>query len=155
MTLLRVYAFASRTIKHIVMKEITGGAGEIRTPDLWFRNRVFVHYLACSQYPAFSLILPLSPPFAGSACNSTCNELTHAVNLDTRYIVKPKYSTREAAKKLGRTILTLQRHIAAGTIEAPRMIEVGTVKVRLWSEHDIEKARKVLAGTKPGRKKKA
>jgi hypothetical protein len=46
--------------------------------------------------------------------------------------VKEKYSTREAAKKLGRTILTLQRHIAAGTIKAPPVLEIGTVKVRLW-----------------------
>src|SRR5580692_3810366 len=38
MTLFRVRAFAIKTIKHIVMKEITGGAGEIRTPDLWFRK---------------------------------------------------------------------------------------------------------------------
>jgi len=30
-----------------------------------------------------------------------------------------------------------------------------TIKIRLWSDRDIEKARKVLAGTKPGRKKKA
>ncbi len=68
--------------------------------------------------------------------------------------MKDKYSTREAAKKLGRTILTLQRHIAAGTIKAPPVLEVGTVKVRLWTDRDIEKARKVLAGIKPGRKKK-
>jgi len=70
------------------------------------------------------------------------------------YIVKGKYSTREAAKKLGRTLVTLQRHIAAGTIEPPPVVEVGTIKVRLWSDRDIEKARKVLAGVKPGRKKK-
>jgi len=69
--------------------------------------------------------------------------------------VKEKYSTREAAKKLGRTILTLQRHIAAGTIKAPPLLRVGTVSVRLWSDRDIERARKVLAGTTPGRKKKA
>jgi hypothetical protein len=68
--------------------------------------------------------------------------------------VKPKYTTREAAKKLNRTILTIQRHIAAGTIDPPKLVEVGTVKVRLWSDRDIEKARKVLAGVKPGRKKK-
>ena len=68
--------------------------------------------------------------------------------------MKPKYTTRQAAKKLGRTILTIQRHIAAGTIDAPKLVEVGTVKVRLWSERDIEKARKVLAGVKPGRKAK-
>ena len=69
--------------------------------------------------------------------------------------MKAKYSTRQAAEKLGRTLITLQRHIAAGTIEAPRLMTVGTVKVRLWSERDIEKARKVLARTKPGRKAKA
>ena len=68
--------------------------------------------------------------------------------------MKAKYSTRQAAKKLGRTLITLQRHVAAGTIEAPRLMTVGTVKVRLWSERDIEKARKVLARTKPGRKPK-
>jgi hypothetical protein len=49
----------------------------------------------------------------------------------------------------------LQRHIAAGTIKPPPLLKVGTVKVRLWSNRDIEKVRKVLAGIKPGRKKKA
>jgi hypothetical protein len=68
--------------------------------------------------------------------------------------VKEKYLTREAAKKLDRTILTPQRHIAAGTIKAPAPLKVGTVKVRLWTARDIEKARKVLPGIKPGRKKK-
>jgi hypothetical protein len=68
--------------------------------------------------------------------------------------VKPKYSTRQAAKKLGRTVLTIQRHIKAGTIQAPAVVKVGTVRVRLWSDGDIEKARKVLAATKPGRKSK-
>jgi len=32
--------------------------------------------------------------------------------------------------------------------------KVGGVSVRLWVARDIEKARKVLAGLKPGRKKK-
>jgi hypothetical protein len=68
--------------------------------------------------------------------------------------VKDKYSTRQAAKILNRTILTLQRHIAAGTIDAPPLVTVGTVKVRLWTLRDIEKARKILGGIKPGRKKK-
>ena len=31
----------------------------------------------------------------------------------------------------------------------------GNRQARLWSDRDIEKARKVLAGIKPGRKKKA
>lgn len=63
-------------------------------------------------------------------------------------------STREAAKKLGVSILTLQRHVKTNAIEAPPLVTVGGVKVRLWSNRDIEWARKILASTKPGRKKK-
>lgn len=66
-----------------------------------------------------------------------------------------KYTTRQAAEKLGRTLVTLQRQIAAGTVDAPPIITVGNSKMRLWSDRDIEKARKVFAGIKPGRKKKA
>jgi hypothetical protein len=63
--------------------------------------------------------------------------------------------TREAAKKMGVTLLTLQRHIAKKTVEAPELQIVKGVAVRLWSARDIEKARKILAGIRPGRKKKA
>jgi predicted site-specific integrase-resolvase len=65
-----------------------------------------------------------------------------------------KVTTRTAAEKLGVTILTLQRHIKAGTIDAPPLIRIGDVSARLWTASDIEKARKVLAAVKPGRKKK-
>jgi len=68
--------------------------------------------------------------------------------------MKEKYSTREAAKELGVTLLTLQRHVSARTVDAPPLSKVGGVKVRLWSDRDIAKARKVLAGIKPGRKKR-
>jgi hypothetical protein len=34
------------------------------------------------------------------------------------------------------------------------MQRVGGVKVRLWTSRDVEKARKILATIKPGRKKK-
>ena len=68
--------------------------------------------------------------------------------------MKGKYSTREAAKKIGRSLASIQRLIAAGTIDAPPVVEVATQRVRLWSARDVEKARKVLAGIKPGRKKK-
>ncbi len=64
-------------------------------------------------------------------------------------------STREAAKELGVNLVTLQRHIAAKTVQAPPLQKVGGVTVRLWSARDVEKARKVLAATKPGRKKKS
>jgi hypothetical protein len=69
--------------------------------------------------------------------------------------VKEKLSTRDAAKKLGVTILTLQRHVTAKTVDAPPLQRIGGVSVRLWTARDIEKARKVLAGIRPGRKKKA
>jgi hypothetical protein len=68
--------------------------------------------------------------------------------------MKECLSTRDAAKKLGVTILTLQRHVSARTVDAPPLQKVGGVSIRLWSARDIEKARKVLASVKPGRKKK-
>jgi hypothetical protein len=74
---------------------------------------------------------------------------------DIGLCMKERLSTRDAAKKLGVTILTLQRHVTAKTVDAPSLQKVGGVSVRLWSARDIEKARKVLAATKPGRKKKA
>ena len=64
------------------------------------------------------------------------------------------FSTREAAKKLDVNLVTLQRHIAAKTIQAPPLQKVGGVTVRLWTARDIERARKVLLGIRPGRKKK-
>jgi hypothetical protein len=71
------------------------------------------------------------------------------------YIMVKNFSTREAASKLGVAILTLQRHIAAETIDAPPLKKVGGVSMRLWTARDIAKARKVLQATRPGRKKKA
>ena len=68
--------------------------------------------------------------------------------------MKEKLSTRDAAKKIGVHLLTLQRHVSAKTVDAPLLQKVGGVSVRLWSARDIEKARKVIAGIKPGRKKK-
>jgi hypothetical protein len=36
----------------------------------------------------------------------------------------------------------------------PPLLIVGTARARAWTLRDIEKARKVLAGIRPGRKKK-
>ncbi len=53
-------------------------------------------------------------------------------------------SSREAAKKLGISLMTLQRYIADGNwIKAPRVQKVGGVNVRLWTARDIERARKL------------
>jgi hypothetical protein len=73
---------------------------------------------------------------------------------DIGLCMKDGLSTRDAAKKLGVTLLTLQRHVSAKTVEAPPLQKVGGVTVRLWSARDIAKARKVIKATRPGRKRK-
>jgi predicted DNA-binding transcriptional regulator AlpA len=55
------------------------------------------------------------------------------------------HSSREAAKKLGISLMTLQRYIADGNwIKAPRVQKVGGVNVRLWTARDIERAKKLI-----------
>jgi len=55
------------------------------------------------------------------------------------------HSSRGAAKKLGISLMTLQRYIADGNwIKAPALQNVGGVKVRLWTERDIQRARKLI-----------
>lgn len=54
-------------------------------------------------------------------------------------------STREAAKKLGISLMTLQRYIGDGNwIKAPRLQKVGGITVRLWTVRDIERARRLM-----------
>jgi len=55
-----------------------------------------------------------------------------------------KFSTAEAARRLGLRRPHLQRAIAQGKVDAPPLISVGPVKVRLWSPKDVERARKAL-----------
>jgi hypothetical protein len=87
--------------------------------------------------------------------NLQCSSLPDQLKWDIGLCMKDRLSTREAAEKLGVTLLTLQRHVTAKTIDAPPLQKVGGVTVRLWSARDIERARKILATVKPGRKKKA
>jgi hypothetical protein len=54
-------------------------------------------------------------------------------------------SSREAAKELKISLMTLQRYIADGNwIKAPALQNIGGVKVRLWAKRDIERARKLM-----------
>jgi excisionase family DNA binding protein len=65
-------------------------------------------------------------------------------------------STLQVAKLLGITSDTLHRWIRERRIEAPPLQSLGGMKVRLWSEGLIEKAKKHKAehyGKKPRRKK--
>jgi len=68
--------------------------------------------------------------------------------------MRKAFSTREAAKKLNISLVTLQRHVGAETFPVPKLQRVGGIRVRLWSERDIQRVRKELAIIKPGRKKK-
>jgi len=63
-----------------------------------------------------------------------------------------EYSTRQAAEKLGLSLITLQRYIASGRIPAPSVTKVGGGKLRIWSEQDIKNVRRVLPSLKNGRK---
>ncbi len=55
------------------------------------------------------------------------------------------YSSREAAKKLGISLMTLQRYIADGNwIKAPKVKQLGNVKVRVWCDRDVERARNLM-----------
>ena len=63
-----------------------------------------------------------------------------------------RYSTNQAAKKLGLSIMSIHRYITAKKIPVPPMQLVGNVRVRLWSEADIERVRKLLPKIANGRK---
>jgi predicted DNA-binding transcriptional regulator AlpA len=61
------------------------------------------------------------------------------------------YSTPQAAKKLGISLMTLNRHIAAKKVPLPP-VRIGGVRVRLWSEEEIEHVRQLLPKIANGRK---
>jgi len=62
------------------------------------------------------------------------------------------YSTREAAKRLGLHFTTFHRYIATKKLPLPPLARVAGVKVRLWTEKDIERVRKLLPKIANGRK---
>jgi predicted DNA-binding transcriptional regulator AlpA len=62
------------------------------------------------------------------------------------------YSTREAAQKLGLSMATINRYISTRQLPVPPVSRVGGVRVRLWSDLDIEKARAILRTFGNGRR---
>jgi predicted DNA-binding transcriptional regulator AlpA len=62
------------------------------------------------------------------------------------------YSTRQAAQKLGISFPTLNRYIGDKKISVPPVTELGTARVRVWTDQDIEKVREVLPKIANGRK---
>ncbi len=62
------------------------------------------------------------------------------------------YSTRQAAKKLGISFPTLNRYIGDKKITVPPVTELGTARVRVWTDQDIETVRQLLPKIANGRK---
>jgi len=62
------------------------------------------------------------------------------------------FSSRQAAKLLGLNAPTLSRYLKAKKIPAPKSVEVGGFRVYVWTEDDIEQARKLLPKIENGRK---
>jgi excisionase family DNA binding protein len=55
-----------------------------------------------------------------------------------------QYTTNQAAGKLGVHRVTLQRWIAGKKIPAPKVQKVGVLSFRLWTQQDIDRARKAI-----------
>ena len=69
--------------------------------------------------------------------------------------MSPKtFTTGSAAKQIGVSRQTLQAWIAAGEIDAPKLIGEGKATLRLWTKADIAKARKFKGALRPGRPSK-
>jgi excisionase family DNA binding protein len=64
------------------------------------------------------------------------------------------YTTTEAAKAAEISRTTIQYWISTGKIAAPKLQIRGRTAVRLWTEADVERMRKLSATLKPGPKKK-
>ncbi|MGA8873442.1 MAG: helix-turn-helix domain-containing protein [Candidatus Acidiferrales bacterium] len=64
------------------------------------------------------------------------------------------YSTGDAAKKIGVSRQTLQEWISSNRLPLPKLQKVGRVSIRLWSEADIERARKFKGTLQRGPKLK-
>jgi predicted DNA-binding transcriptional regulator AlpA len=63
-----------------------------------------------------------------------------------------KMSTEQVAEVVGLNSATLSRYIKAGKITAPKETMVGRMRVRLWSESDIERLKEALPKIANGRK---
>jgi predicted DNA-binding transcriptional regulator AlpA len=63
-----------------------------------------------------------------------------------------QYSTNQVAKLIGIGIATLTRYIQSGKVDAPPETMAGGMRMRLWSENDIERLRKALPKIANGRK---
>jgi predicted DNA-binding transcriptional regulator AlpA len=63
-----------------------------------------------------------------------------------------RFSTREAAKKLGISHDTLANYIEVGKVPKPETVKAGKRNIHLWTEDEIEHVRKLLPKIANGRK---
>jgi predicted DNA-binding transcriptional regulator AlpA len=63
-----------------------------------------------------------------------------------------KFSTREAAKKLGISHDTLANYIEVGKVPKPETVKAGKRMIHLWTEAEIEHVRQLLPKIANGRK---
>jgi hypothetical protein len=63
-----------------------------------------------------------------------------------------RFSTNDAAKLLGTTATSLVRYMKAGKIPLPQVVQTGRASLHLWTQADIEHARKLLPKIANGRK---
>lgn len=63
-----------------------------------------------------------------------------------------KYSTRQAAKELGLHYTTFHKYLREKKVPLPELTTIVGVRVRVWSEADIERVRKLLPKIANGRK---
>jgi len=63
-----------------------------------------------------------------------------------------RFSTRQAAKKLGIGHTTLVQYVEAGKVPAPKSIIPGERPTHLWTEAEIEHVRQLLPKIANGRK---
>jgi hypothetical protein len=62
------------------------------------------------------------------------------------------YSTRQAAKRLAITGVSLAHYIKVGKVPAPQIMNVGGRNIHVWTEQEIEHVRKLLPKIGNGRK---
>lgn len=63
-----------------------------------------------------------------------------------------RFSTTQAAKKLGIAVSTLSRYIADKKIPSPEIVKIGNLEVHSWNEQDIDQVREMLPKIANGRK---
>ena len=61
-------------------------------------------------------------------------------------------STREASRKLGISLISVQRYIAAKKITAPKVQKIGGMRFRLWTDRDIKRVRIQLSRNGRGKR---